>query len=84
VKDPRKTVKAGDIVKVMEVDADRKRIALSMRMSDGLGEKKQGGGERGGAKLAQNHNKQSRSPLRQQSQQAGTGMGALLAQALKK
>jgi transcriptional accessory protein Tex/SPT6 len=55
VKDPRKTVKAGDIVKVMEVDADRKRIALSMRMSDGLGEKKQGGGERGGAKRAQNY-----------------------------
>jgi uncharacterized protein len=89
VKDPREVVKAGDIVKVkvMEVDADRKRIALSMRMSDEPGEKKQGGGERGGAKRAQNHNKQSRSPLRQQSQQAGTGMGsmgALLAQALKK
>ncbi|MCB1616039.1 MAG: RNA-binding transcriptional accessory protein [Pseudomonadales bacterium] len=36
VKDPRDVVKAGDIVKVkvMEVDADRKRIALSMRMGD--------------------------------------------------
>ena len=36
VKDPREVVKAGDIVKVkvMEVDIARKRIGLSMRMSD--------------------------------------------------
>ena len=36
VADPREVVKAGDIVKVkvMEVDAQRKRIGLSMRLSD--------------------------------------------------
>lgn len=36
IKDPREVVKAGDIVKVkvMEVDVPRKRIGLSMRMSD--------------------------------------------------
>ena len=36
VKDPRSIVKAGDIVKVkiLEVDVGRKRIALSMRLSD--------------------------------------------------
>ncbi len=36
VKDPREVVKAGDIVKVkvIEVDIERKRIALSMRLSD--------------------------------------------------
>jgi uncharacterized protein len=36
VKDPREVVKAGDIVKVkvLEVDANRKRIALTMRLSD--------------------------------------------------
>ncbi len=36
VKDPRDVVKAGDIVKVKvrEVDVDRKRIALSMRLGD--------------------------------------------------
>lgn len=36
VKDPHTVVKAGDIVKVkvMEVDAERKRISLSMRLSD--------------------------------------------------
>ncbi len=41
VKDPRTVVKAGDIVKVkvMEVDAARKRIALSMRLDDQAGAK---------------------------------------------
>jgi len=36
VKDPREVVKAGDVVKVkvMNVDADRKRIGLSMRLDD--------------------------------------------------
>ncbi len=36
VKDPREVVKAGDIVqvKVMEVDVQRKRVALSMRLDD--------------------------------------------------
>ncbi|WP_039753552.1 Tex family protein [Chromobacterium haemolyticum] len=36
VDDPRKVVKAGDVVKVkvMEVDAARKRIALTMRLDD--------------------------------------------------
>ena len=40
VKDPHTVVKAGDIVqvKVMEVDIDRKRIALSMRLNDVPGE----------------------------------------------
>ena len=36
VKDPREVVKAGDVVrvKVLEVDRERKRIALSMRLED--------------------------------------------------
>ncbi len=40
VKDPREAVKAGDIVKVkvLEVDLARKRIALTMRLDDPLGE----------------------------------------------
>ena len=39
VKDPRSVVKAGDIVKVkvMSVDAQRKRIGLSMRLTDSAG-----------------------------------------------
>lgn len=40
IDDPRKVVKAGDIVKVkvMEVDAARKRIGLSMRLDDEPGQ----------------------------------------------
>ncbi|MCI4053989.1 S1 RNA-binding domain-containing protein, partial [Klebsiella pneumoniae] len=36
VQDPREVVKAGDVVKVkvLEVDAARKRIALTMRLDD--------------------------------------------------
>ncbi|MBH3387389.1 RNA-binding transcriptional accessory protein [Pseudomonas juntendi] len=53
VKDPREAVKAGDVVKVkvMEVDIPRKRVGLSMRMSDTPGEKVEGnrGGNRGSA-----------------------------------
>jgi uncharacterized protein len=39
VKDPREVVKVGDVVKVkvLEVDAPRKRIALTMRLSDEVG-----------------------------------------------
>src|SRR5690606_16539136 len=49
VKDPREVVKAGDIVKakVLEVDVERKRIALSLRLDDTPSEKAQG--PRGGA-----------------------------------
>ncbi|MCE0493870.1 Tex family protein [Vibrio salinus] len=40
VSDPREVVKAGDVVKVkvMEVDVQRKRIALSMRLTDEPGQ----------------------------------------------
>ena len=59
IKDPRDVVKAGDIVKVkvMEVDPNRKRIGLSMRLSDDANEKaaeqanrgqRNGGNKRGG------------------------------------
>ncbi len=46
VKDPRDVVKAGDVVKVrvVEVDAKRKRIALSMRKDDDGAPKGTGGG----------------------------------------
>ncbi len=49
VKDPREVVKAGDVVsvRVVEVDAKRKRIALSMRKDDGGPRPGQGGRDRG-------------------------------------
>ena len=48
VKDPREVVKAGDIVKVrvVEVDLQRKRIALSRRLEASASEQR--GGDRGG------------------------------------
>lgn len=44
VKDPRDVVKAGDIVKVkvMEVDVPRKRIGLSMRLTDSASDRAEG------------------------------------------
>lgn len=52
VKDPRDVVKAGDIVKVkvMEVDVQRKRIGLSMRLDDEPGEDAKSNRNGGGGK----------------------------------
>jgi uncharacterized protein len=55
VKDPREVVKAGQIVKVkvLEVDAKRQRVALTMRMSDTPGQSARSGSARpegGGAR----------------------------------
>jgi protein Tex len=57
VKDPHEVVKAGDVVKVkvLEVDIPRKRIALTMRLTDEVGAKRpdaggpRGNNDRGGA-----------------------------------
>ena len=45
IKDPRELVKAGDVVKVkvMELDLDRKRVGLSMRLSDEPGKQPERG-----------------------------------------
>ncbi|MFD5028292.1 Tex family protein [Streptomyces sp. NPDC058373] len=61
VKDPREVVKPGDIVKVkvMEVDAARKRVSLTLRLDDepgqgGGGRERRGGeGRSGGGRPAQ-------------------------------
>ena len=68
-------VKAGDIVrvKVMEVDAERKRIALSMRLSDRAGEQ---GGKRGDnhrARPAPGATTSPKSRERKQDKPAGNG-----------
>jgi protein Tex len=59
VKDPHEVVKAGDIVrvKVMDVDAQRKRIGLSMRLTDKAGEQS---GKRGGPRREQRDNQRPR------------------------
>ena len=69
VKDPREVVKAGDIVrvKVMEVDEPRKRIGLSMRLSDKAGEQAD---KRGGQRREQRNGKQQRSHKSKQDKPA--------------
>ncbi|UFH49227.1 Tex family protein [Pseudomonas sp. KNUC1026] len=83
IKDPREAVKAGDVVKVkvMEVDIPRKRVGLSMRMSDTPGEKTEGprGGSRpqGGARTGQG-NARAAAPA---AAPANNAMAALFANA---
>ncbi|MFT6260383.1 MAG: hypothetical protein ACJAYK_000597 [Crocinitomicaceae bacterium] len=87
ISDPREVVKAGDVVKVkvMEVEAARKRIALSMRMSDNASdyqaEKATPRSERkskGGGRSVDKHNQA------QSSQASNNGMAALFAKAQQK
>lgn len=90
VKDPRDVVKAGDIVKVkvMEVDVPRKRIGLSMRMSDDANEraKEKTPGERKGGSRQGNRGTQQRSFGGNNSGQSAMGgaMAAAFANAKKK
>jgi uncharacterized protein len=68
VKDPHTVVKAGQVVKVkvLEVDEKRKRIALTMRLSDSApvaGAKPEQRGDRNDAKrLSQHQQKQAAPP----------------------
>ncbi len=66
VQDPRDIVKAGDVVKVkvLEVDAARKRIALTMRLADETGSER---------KPARDNNRPAR-PQQRQEKPANTAM----------
>ncbi|MCP5268909.1 MAG: RNA-binding transcriptional accessory protein [Zoogloeaceae bacterium] len=70
VKDPHEVVKAGDIVKVkvLEVDLQRQRVALTMRMSDTPVAKKPGASAAGG-RPGQNQPPQRRDSRPQQQPQ---------------
>ncbi|MGW9326855.1 Tex family protein [Streptomyces koyangensis] len=93
VKDPREVVKPGDIVKVkvMEVDAARKRISLTLRLDDepgaaGGGRERRGGGEArsGGGRPAQGQGRGrqgerrggARAPQQRQGRSGGRGQSA--------
>ena len=96
VKDPREVVKAGDIVqvKVMEVDIPRKRIGLSMKMTDEPGTKtgdKQQQTERKHASKGKSRqknaglsNRKQTQPKEKQTQPKNGTLGDLFAQALNK
>jgi uncharacterized protein len=88
VSDPREVVKAGDIVKVkvMEVDAPRKRIGLTMRLTDSASEaadNKRSGGERRANKNNSRASNQ-RSFGDKQPTQAKGSMADLLSAAMNK
>lgn len=83
VSDPREVVKAGDIVKVkvMEVDVQRKRIGLSMRMNDEPGQDNRS--QRTSAAPRRNDQPQRRQPRRDDSS-SNSAMGGAFAAAFAK
>ncbi|MGI8490762.1 Tex family protein [Pectobacterium sp. S5] len=90
VDDPHKVVKAGDIVKVkvMEVDLQRKRIALTMRLDEQPGET---ASRRGGGNARSDSNASSRQPAGKSRPRpasapvaGNSAMGDALAAAFKK
>lgn len=97
IKDPREVVKAGDIVKVkvMEVDLQRKRIALTMRLEQNAAdhgngnqgsqrrEERNQAGNRGAASNG-NKGQSKHSPACKEQAAPQGAMGAALAAALQK
>ncbi|EKA4517548.1 hypothetical protein VCSRO129_1946 [Vibrio cholerae] len=83
ISDPREVVKAGDIVKVkvMEVDVQRKRIALSMRLNDEPGQD-----NRSQRSAAPRGGQERRAPRRDEPQgnSLGGAMGGAFAAAFAK
>ncbi|MCW1874344.1 RNA-binding transcriptional accessory protein [Erwinia sp. INIA-01] len=89
VDDPHKVVKAGDIVKVkvMEVDLQRKRIALTMRLDEQPGETnaRRGGGNTNSNTNNRDNARPAKSTKRPAAQPAGnSAMGDALAAAFGK
>jgi len=82
VKDPREVVKAGDIVKVkvLEVDLDRKRVALSMRLGDEVARKP----ARGEKKTSSHRGKAQQGKARQRQQPARPAPVTAMSQAFAK
>jgi len=75
ISDPREIIKAGEIVKVkvVEVDAARKRISLTMRLNDSVGQGGNGAKVNGSKKLESNaptHHSKSNQPNRNKPQES--------------
>jgi protein Tex len=81
IKDPREVVKAGDVVKVkvLEVDANRKRIALTMRLDDSAERARPAGGSP--SPTARTPRREA--PRREPEPQGNGAMAEALARALK-
>ncbi|NAW97285.1 MULTISPECIES: Tex family protein [unclassified Vibrio] len=86
IADPREVVKAGDIVKVkvMEVDVQRKRIALSMRLNDEPGQDNRS--QRSGATSSntRSHQNSGQPQRRREEPQQNAAMGGAFAAAFAK
>lgn len=86
IADPREVVKAGDIVKVkvMEVDVQRKRIALSMRLNDEPGQDNRS--QRSGATSnnTRSHQNSGQPQRRREEPQQNAAMGGAFAAAFAK
>ncbi|WP_425666232.1 Tex family protein [Vibrio tubiashii] len=84
VSDPREVVKAGDIVKVkvMEVDVQRKRIGLSMRLTDEPGQDNRT--QRSSAPRGQQRQQQGGQRRRDESSNNNSAMGGAFAAAFAK
>ena len=79
IKDPREVVKPGDIVKVkvLEVEVARKRIALTLRLDDEVGEK--------GPKLSESKMREySKASMTSSSPSKAQEQGGALAEALRR
>jgi len=80
VKDPREVVKAGDVVKVkvLEVDVQRKRIALTMRLSDDARDYKDaqsGASPASSGTVAKSNRQKSKSPRNNRDRNASKPQG---------
>ncbi len=87
VKDPHSVVKTGDVVKVkvLEVDAKRKRIALTMRLDDAIPPAGSEKAERSATGKAASYSGQGKAASDKKSAPAGPGsFGSLLQDAFKK
>jgi protein Tex len=82
IKDPREVVKPGDIVKVkvLEVEVARKRIALTLRLDDEVGAKKDAKGSREGFRGPMS----SSAPRNKAQEQPGGALAEALRRAAEK
>ena len=87
VSDPHEVVKSGEVVKVkvMDVDVDRQRIGLSLRLDDEPGAKPERGGRGGGGRGGQRGGSRGGKPGGQRGNRGNaSGASGSMADALKK
>ena len=87
VSDPHEVVKSGEVVKVkvMDVDVDRQRIGLSLRLDDEPGAKPERGGRGGGGRGGQRGGNRGGKPGGQRGNRGNaSGASGSMADALKK